>query len=337
MSFELMKARISQSGNSIYDEQIKDAQDILRLGFKDDVSYNPNIYIYDTEKNIPIKMYDQKYSASYGSTCKFLIPYDFYINLGELLYNCKKQEYWLCIESYDVSNIHIEGKLGKCSRFIKWQDKYGIIHQIPVIARNATQYNNGEYRDENIFLGSDQIMMYTQLNEITKKLDHGTKFFVDENKDDPTVYELTKPDTVDYSYMGTGMLSLMLTECTYTPTKEELKLGVCNYKRINTILPPSNETTISTSHISGSQKLKVGISRIYSVEFFDESKNPKNWQDVSFEWNVISDFEINQNIYDNKIELTVNDEGCIDSSFLLQVIINNNVDSEMRISVIDIV
>ena len=133
------------------------------------------------------------------------------------------------------------------------------------------------------------------------------------------------------------MLSLMLTECTYTPTKEELKLGVCNYKRINTILPPSNETTISTSHISGSQKLKVGISRIYSVEFFDESKNPKNWQDVSFEWNVISDFEINQNIYDNKIELTVNDEGCIDSSFLLQVIINNNVDSEMRISVIDIV
>ena len=85
-----MKARISQSGNSIYDEQIKDAQDILRLGFKDDVSYNPNIYIYDTEKNIPIKMYDQKYSASYGSACKFLIPYDFYINLGELLYNCKK-------------------------------------------------------------------------------------------------------------------------------------------------------------------------------------------------------------------------------------------------------
>ena len=113
-------------------------------------------------------------------------------------------------------------------------------------------------------------------------------------------------------------------------------MGVCNYKVIKTSLPPS-DGNISISSISGSKKLKVGISKIYSVEFFDENKNPKDWQDVSFKWNVISDFGINQNIYDNKIELIVNDEGCIDSSFLLQVIINNNVDSEMEISVIDIV
>lgn len=331
-----MKARIKQSGNSLYNEQIKDAQDILKYGFKDDVSYNPNIFIYNTSTNIPIKMYDQKYSASYGFTCKFLSPHNFSIDLGELLYNNIKHEYWLCIESYDVSNIHNEGKLAKCSRFIKWQDKYGSIHEIPVVARNATQYNNGEYRDEKIFLGSDQIMMYTQLNDLTKKLDHGMKFFVDENKDEPSVYELTKPDTVDYSYMGTGMTSLMLTECPYTPTNEELILGVCNYRDITTF-PSSDESVISTSIISGSEKIKVGISKIYSVDFFDKDKNKIDWRNIHFEWNIISDFDVIQNIFDNKIELIVNNEDYIDSSFLLQIIINNNVDSEMKISVIDIV
>lgn len=335
MSFQLMKARIKQSGDSLYNEQIKDAQDILRYDFCNDVSYNPNIYIYKTSKNIPLKMYDQKYSASYGSICKFLSPHDFPINLGEILYNESKKEYWLCIESYDVSNIHNEGKLGKCSRFIKWQDKYGAIHEIPVICRNATQYNNGEYRDEKIYLGSDQIMMYTQLNELTKKLDHGIRFFVDENKEEPSVYELTKPDTVDYSYMGTGMISLMLTECPYTPTDDELILGVCNYKAIKTSFPSSDG--ISISSISGTPKLKVGIPKTYSVDFFDKDKNKIDWKNIYFKWNIISDFDVVKNIYEDKIEIIVDNEDYIDSSFLLQIIINDNVDSEMKISVIDIV
>ncbi|KAI4445117.1 hypothetical protein C823_007624 [Eubacterium plexicaudatum ASF492] len=91
MSFELMKKRIMQSGTTLYNEQIKDAQDILKYGFYDDVSYNPNIVSYNSNNEIPIKIYDQKFSASYGVTAKYLTMHNNFIELGQLLYDNKKK------------------------------------------------------------------------------------------------------------------------------------------------------------------------------------------------------------------------------------------------------
>ena len=54
--------------------------------------------IYNTLKDIPIKIYDKKYSASYGTTAKFLTLHTCPASLGELLYDTVKNEYWLCIE-----------------------------------------------------------------------------------------------------------------------------------------------------------------------------------------------------------------------------------------------
>lgn len=334
MSFQLMKERIKQSGTSLYDEQIKDAQDILAYGFTDDVSYNRHIMLYNTNKHIPIKIYDQKYSASYGFTAQFLSPHDIPVELGEILYNSVKNEYWLCIESYDVSGIHNEGKLGKCSRLIKWQENDGSIYEIPVIARNATQYNNGESSDKVITLGSDQIILYTQLNEHTKRLDHGIKFFMDENKDNPTVYELTKPDTVDYSYFGKGMISLMLTECNYSPSEKELELGVCNYKDIS---PPNypNEMVVLKAIIFGNTDLKIKFPRTYTVTLYDEAGNVVDWDNTICSWNIESEFIVSQTVNGNKINLLVNDELLIGKSFLLQVFINNSIAAETRITITD--
>ena len=158
MSLLLMKERIKQSGSTLYDEQIKDAQDILAYGFQDDVSYNPNIVTYQTNNKVPIKIYDQKYSASYGSTAKFLSPHNYPIELGQLLYDTKKDNYWLCIETYDVSGIHCEGKLGKCGRLLKWQDENRAIKETPVIVTSASKYNNGEDGSYVVQLGSDQLL-----------------------------------------------------------------------------------------------------------------------------------------------------------------------------------
>lgn len=343
MSLRLMKERIKQSGNSLYDEQIKDAQNILAYGFKDDVSYNSNIIIYKTDKKIPIKIYDQKYSASYGFTAKFLSPHNEPVELGELLYDTIKNEYWLCVESYDVSGIHNEGKLGKCSRFIKWQESNGTIQEIPVISRNATQYNNGESGNEIVTLGSDQLMLYTQLNNHTRKLDHGTKFFIDENKENPTVYELTKPDTVDYSYLGKGMVSLMLTERAYSPSREELEFGVCNYKKVDTPLPPQptlpNEITNLSATISGNPQLKNGYTRTYTATIQDKNGNHIKWDNSLYSWKIISGFPVEQTITENKIKLKVKDESLIDSSFLLQLIMKdkNLVIAEIQITIVELI
>ena len=71
------------------------------------------------------------------------------------------------------------------------------------------------------------------------------------------------------------------------------------------------------------------------MELYD--KKQIDWKNIYFKWNIISDFDVVKNIYEDKIEIIVDNEGYIDSSFLLQIIINDNVDSEMKISVIDIV
>lgn len=339
MSLQLMKERIKTTGITLYDEQIKDGQDILMNGFNDDISYNRNIVRYNSNELIQIKMYDQKYAATYGFTSQFLSSHITPVNLGDLLYDKKQNEYWLCVESYNVSNIHYEGKLGKCSRFIKWQERNGIVREIPVITRNATQYNNGEYKDEVITLGSDQVMIYTQLNDYTVKLDHGNRFFLDENKENPTVYILTKPDTVDYSYMGKGMLSLMLTETTYTPTKKELDLGICNYIDPTTLLPDlssSNETTILNGVILGSENLKPGFTKTFIAKFTDKNNNSINWENIDFKWNILSNFTLEQKTYENKIDLCVDKNIAIGNIFILQLIFNDKVIFEKEITIIPI-
>lgn len=335
-----MKERIKQSGATLYDEQIKDAQDILAYGFQDDVSYNPNIVAYRTDDKIPIKMYDQKYSATYGITAKFLSPHDYPIELGQLLYDNKKNAYWLCVESYDVSSIHFEGKLGKCGRFLKWQDENGVIQETPIIVTSAAKYNNGEEGSAVIKLGSDQLMLFMQLNEDTVKLDREMKFFIDENKSDPSVYELTRTDTALYTYMGIGFLSIVVTECAYTPTQEELELGVCNYKKPSTPTPPQpsepDKTTDLMAAISGDHEIIIGFKRKYIVTFTDSYGNDVDWSDVDFQWNVSGDFDIKKNISENKIELSVeNDESLIGSSFLLQCLVNEIVISQMNIFIVE--
>lgn len=332
-----MKERIKQSGATLYDEQIKDAQDILAYGFQDDVSYNPNIVTYRTDDKIPIKMYDQKYSATYGITAKFLSPHDYPIELGQLLYDNKKNAYWLCVESYDVSGIHCEGKLGKCGRFLKWQDENGVIQETPMIVTSAAKYNNGEEGSAVIKLGSDQLMLFMQLNEDTVKLDREMKFFIDENKSDPSVYELTRTDTALYTYMGIGFLSIVVTECAYTPTDKELELGVCNYKEPSSPTPPQpsapDKTTDLTAAISGNKELKIGFSRTYTVAFADkETGEPVDWNDVEFIWNIDTDFDIKQSVSDNQITISVNDESLVGSSFILRCLVNDMVLCQIEIT-----
>lgn len=338
MSLHLMKERIRKSGNTLFLEQIKDGQDVLDDGFQDDVSYNPNIVIYHTEEQVPIKMFNQKSSASYGFTINFLSPHDFPIELGQLLYDTKRNEYWLCVESFDVSGIHFDGKLGKCGHFLRWQDKNGIIQEFPMIVTSAAKYNNGERKFEAVEIVSDQVMVYTQLNEHTIQLDRGDYFFVDENKVNPSVYELTRTDTALYTYQGQGFLGMILTESAYTPTKEELELGVCNYKHFpdTTLpLPPEapDETPILFATISGSKTLKVGFSRTYTVTFTDENETEIDWNEVSFTWEVNTDFEITKAESDNKITLLVPDKNSIGSCILLRIMIDGEAVTELEIKI----
>lgn len=340
MSFQLMKERIKQSGPTIYHEQVKDAQDILAYGFCDDVSYNPNIVLYDSNDKIPIKIYDIKSSASYGITAKFLAMHNKPVELGQLLYDTTKNEYWLCVESFNVSNIHNEGKLGKCHRFLKWQDKNGIIKEIPAIITTASKYNNGENGTEVVYIGSDQLMIFMPLNKDTIKLDRNAKLLIDENKENPTIYRITRIDTALYTYMGKGVISIIATECQYEPTKKELQLGVCNYVEMESLAtPPPLDYTDDldlSAKILGNSQLKIGIPRTYFVTFTDKNGDDINWNYVNFTWNIISDFQIQSEQADNWIKILFDDDSLIGESFILQILTDNKCIAEIKNYIIDV-
>lgn len=332
-----MKERLKNTGITPREEKITNGRRILQSDFQNDPQYNKYIINYHTKKSIDIKMYDEKYTNSYGTTMKFQTKHNDIVECGTIFYDTKLNEYWLCLESALVGDIHYEGKLAKCNRLLKWQESNGNIYEIPIVNRNASQYNNGETGTATITLASDQLFIYTQLNEHTVILDHGIKFFIDENKDNPTVYKLTRPDTIDYSYMGVGMMGMIVTECAYTPTKEELEYEVCGYHSpTNPSAPPiPGETTDLSVSISGNPKLKFGLPRTYTALFIDNEGNIV--EDIEFEWRVISEFDVDYSCIDEKsIKLKVSDEQYIDSSFLLQIFIQDKLVSELQITVVEL-
>lgn len=320
MSLQLMKERIKSTGTTPREEKITNGRRILQSDFQNDPQYNRFIIDYLNKQPIDIKMYDEKYTNSYGTTMKFQTNHNDIVECGTIFYDTNLNEYWLCLESALVGDIYYEGKLAKCNRILKWQESNGNIYKIPIVNRNASQYNNGETGTATITLASDQLFIYTQLNEHTVVLDHGVKFFIDENRKNPTVYELTRPDTIDYSYMGVGMMGMIVTECAYTPTKEELDLGICDYHSpINPPAPPiSDETTDLSVLISGGDTLRCGRAKTWTVIFTD--RNGTEIREHGFKWNVTSDFNVVQFADENKIQLKVDKEQYINCSFLLQIL-----------------
>lgn len=330
-----MKERIKSTGTTPREEKIINGRRILQSDFQNDPQYNKYIIDYNSKKSIDMKMYDEKYTNSYGTTMKFQTKHNNIVECGSIFYDTKLNEYWLCLESALVGEIHYEGKLAKCNRLLKWQESNGEIYEIPIVNRNASQYNNGETGNSTITIASDQLFIYTQLNEHTSVLDHGIKFFIDENKDNPTVYELTRPDTVDYSYMGIGMMGMIVTERAYTPTEDDLKYGVCDYHSPTLAPVPELGGVNLRATIIGNNKLKNGFSRSYEVNFTDKNDTILDWNTVDFSWNLTSDFEIQQNIKDNTIKLLVDNEELIGSSFLLSINVDNKSIAELKITIIE--
>ena len=125
-------------------------------------------------------------------------------------------------------------------------------------------------------------------------------------------------------------------------TTDRQDLRICDYIEVSEdteespTTPPENpdEMTDLRAVISGNKNLKVGFSRTYTATIADVDGNTVEWDDA-YSWNVVSDFEVSQEIDDNTIKLLVDDEDCVDSLILLQVIRNNSVLSEIEITVVE--
>ena len=98
------------------------------------------------------------------------------------------------------------------------------------------------------------------------------------------------------------------------------ELRICNYNSSasNPNIPSEPQEKDVIASILGSDTLKLGKERVWSVEFKDSEGNQIEYAD--FEWNVISDFDIKKSVDGITIHLFIDDDSYLEESFIVQIL-----------------
>jgi len=345
MSLQLMKERIKHSGSTAREEMIIDGQNLLKEELEHDSSYSPTMYFWNPvlgcdDRPAKVRIYKRKYSSLNGNYQNFLTTYDNPIKIGEYLHDTKDDTYWLIYNSFNVNDVHYEGKMIQCNYLLKWQLANGEIIERYSNIVFASKYDVGETGNSTLVLSSNNYTILIGYCEEGFELE-GKRVFIDMKPTKPTkVFKITRSDDVLYNSGNMGsLLSFIADKTEFNPNDDNQELRICDYNKNTTPLPPApqppNETTDLRCVISGNTNLKNGYKRTYTATFTDKNNNPIDWQKVNYQWNVDSDFELKKTISDNKISLSVNDENYIGSSFFIQIIINNIIVSKAKINIIE--
>ena len=115
MSLQLMKERVKHSGSTAREEMIIDGQNLLKEELEHDSSYSPTMYFWNPvlrcdDRPAKVRIYKRKYSSLNGNYQNFLTTYDNPIKIGEYLHDTKDDTYWLIYNSFNVNDVHYEGK-----------------------------------------------------------------------------------------------------------------------------------------------------------------------------------------------------------------------------------
>ena len=245
--------------------------------------------------------------------------------------------FWL-ITGYPGNNKSYEkATLILCQYKLKWQNADGIIVERWINASSGSKYDIGESETKTITLASDNLILLMPDDEETLNLD-GKRVFIDKRPVPTKVYKITRSDDVlfDYGIHG-GILSFITDRKELNANTDNQELGICDY--ISPIIPPEedNKTTILsgtiTGTISGNKSLKVGFARTYTANLVDENGNTVEWSD-GFSWNIVGGVDVGLTENSNQIELLVDDEDLVDSTFFLQILNGNSVITQVEITVV---
>lgn len=238
------------------------------------------------------------------------------INIGD--YVDWAGSHWI-VETCDFDGeIYRDGKMNQCNYLLKWQNEHGRIIERWAFIQSASKYNDGTDGNNVVTLGSDQLSVMIPVDRESLKLrkQMEVKFFIDNNKEDPTTYELTGTGNVVDTFNGHGVTAWIVKECAYTPSEDDLKFGVCNYQ------PPKHKKPLDVIEnlncfIIGKKEMTNRYRRTYKAIFTDDNKN--EIKNVGFNWIIKSDFPIAQEVIGNEITLYTEDPSRIGESFLLSV------------------
>ena len=345
MSLQLMKERVKHSGSTAREEMIIDGQNLLKEELEHDSSYSPTMYFWNPvlrcdDRPAKVRIYKRKYSSLNGNYQNFLTTYDNPIKIGEYLHDTKDDTYWLIYNSFNVNDVHYEGKMIQCNYLLRWQLANGKIIERYSNIVSASKYDVGETGNSTLVLSSNNYTILIGYCGEGFELE-GKRVFIDMKPTKPTkVFKITRSDDVIYNSDGAGsLLSFIADKTEFNPNKDNQELRICDYIDPSFPLPPTpsepNETTDLKCVISGNTNLKNGYRRPYFVKFTDTNGNDINWENINFAWNIVNNPGLIINTYENKIDMFLDNEDLIGSSFLLQVIVAGEVLAESKITIIE--
>ena len=344
MSLQLMKERVKHSGSTAREEMIIDGQNLLKEELEHDSSYSPTMYFWNPvlgcdDRSAKVRIYKRKYSSLNGNYQNFLTTYDNPIKIGEYLHDTKDDTYWLIYNSFNVNDVHYEGKMIQCNYLLRWQLATGKIIERYSNIVSASKYDVGETGNSTLVLSSNNYTILIGYCDEGFELE-GKRVFIDMKPTKPTkVFKITRSDDVLYNSGNMGsLLSFIADKVEFNPNADNQELRICDYNSTSPLPPtPSepDETTDLSAIISGNTNLKNGYYRKYTVIFSDKDGNIVDWQDVDYQWKVVSNFDVKQTITDNKLTVSVNDENLIGGSFFVQIVVGETILSEIKVNTVE--
>lgn len=258
------------------------------------------------------------------------------LHSGDYIYF--EDEYWIVDGRPGNNKIYEKAILKECQYKLRWQKDNGEIIDRWVNLTSASKYDVGETGNNIIMLTSNNYTIVIPYDEDSITLD-GKRVFIDMSPNPKKVFKITRNDDVLFIHgKHGGTLSLIADKTELNTAVDRPDLRLCDYITTNTTpLLPLDETTVLKANINGNQNLKVGFSRTYTVTFANLDGNNIDWNNVNFTWEVISDFDVKQEINNNKIQLSVNDDSLIGESFLLQIKLqdDNSIVAKLEIFIVE--
>ncbi len=273
MGYDTLKLRTHSDGN-LRKAKIEDARFMFEHEFENDASYAPDLFICEgvcPKKPIGIRLYKNKFLSSGGFNIDFSVKIGDSLKVGDLLYDCDENVYWICKASYKNAGIYCNGTLLRCIEMpLKWQDGMGKIFEYPVF--NYTQFNSDETDYKIMNVGDGKHRLVTIADENTIKLGHDKRFFWGRDKENPSVFKVTQNDSATMFY-DKGLVKLTLSEDQYNSSRDNINEWICDYKKIT-------NTELDLQY-NGDNYIRVGRSRRVWVD-----------TDAVIKWDIQADSKI---------------------------------------------